>query len=52
LGESLGLRPLDCGPLRNAHALEHLAALWIHLALKGGHGRAVAFSLSTRKTAS
>ncbi|MEM7048309.1 MAG: NAD(P)-binding domain-containing protein [Acidobacteriota bacterium] len=38
-----GFVPLDAGPLRNAAALENLAILWIHLAMKGDLGREWAF---------
>lgn len=44
-----GFQPVDCGPLRNAALLESLAVLWIHLALKGGQGRHVAFKLLKRE---
>ena len=37
--ESLGMRPIDLGPLRNAATLEHLAITWIHLAMPAGRGR-------------
>jgi len=43
-----GFTPIDVGPLRNAALLESLAVLWIHLALKGGQGRQVAFKLLKR----
>lgn len=43
-----GFTPLDVGPLRNAALLESLAILWIHLAMKGGQGRHVAFKLLKR----
>lgn len=43
-----GFTPIDAGPLRNAALLESLAILWIHLALKGGQGRHVAFKLLKR----
>jgi 8-hydroxy-5-deazaflavin:NADPH oxidoreductase len=43
-----GFTPVDVGPLRNAALLESLAVLWIHLALKGGQGRQVAFKLLKR----
>lgn len=48
IAKQAGFQPVDCGPLRNASLLEHLAVLWIHLALKGGHGRQVAFKLLPR----
>ncbi len=43
-----GFTPVDSGPLRNAALLENLAVLWIHLAVKGGQGRHVAFKLLKR----
>ncbi len=52
LGSSIALKagftPSDVGPLRNAALLESLAVLWIHLAVKGGQGRQVAFKLLKR----
>jgi len=45
LAEDLGFRAVDAGPLRNAVLLEHRAVLWIHLAMKGGLGRSIAFKL-------
>jgi hypothetical protein len=45
LAEQLGFDVIDAGPLRNAALLEHLAVLWIHLALRGGLGRDIAFKL-------
>jgi predicted dinucleotide-binding enzyme len=43
-----GFTPIDAGPLRNAAVLEAFAVLWIHLAMKGGHGRQVGFKLLKR----
>jgi 8-hydroxy-5-deazaflavin:NADPH oxidoreductase len=43
-----GFTPIDVGPLRNAAHLESLAILWIHLALRAGHGREVGFKLLKR----
>lgn len=43
-----GFTPVDVGPLRNAAHLESLAILWIHLALKAGHGRQIGFKLLKR----
>lgn len=48
LAQDLGFDVIDAGPLRNARLLEHLAALWIHLAMVGGHGRDIAFKLLKR----
>ena len=47
LAERAGFRALDAGPLRNAAALEHLAVLWIQMAMTGA-GRHVAFRLVGR----
>lgn len=38
LAQDLGFDPVDAGPLRHARMLEHLALLWITLALKQGYG--------------
>lgn len=43
VAERAGFSPVDSGPLRNAAVLENLAILWIHLALREGHGRTWAF---------
>jgi predicted dinucleotide-binding enzyme len=43
-----GFTPVDAGPLRNAALLESLAILWIHLAMRGGHGREIGFKLLKR----
>jgi NADPH-dependent F420 reductase len=43
-----GFTPIDVGPMRNAAHLESLAILWIHLALRAGHGREVGFKLLKR----
>ena len=43
VAEAAGFVPVDSGPLRNAAVLENLAVLWIHLALREGHGRSWAF---------
>lgn len=45
LAEQIGFTPLDLGPLRNARVAEHLAIAWIHLAMKGGLGRNIAFKV-------
>lgn len=45
LASEIGFRPLDLGPLRNARVGEHLAVAWIHLAMKGGLGRGIAFKV-------
>jgi predicted dinucleotide-binding enzyme len=45
LGEEIGFGVVDAGPLRNARVLEHLAVLWIHLAMKGGLGRDIFFKV-------
>ena len=48
VAEAAGFTPVDSGPLRNAAVLENLAILWIHLALREGHGRSWAFKKVTR----
>ncbi len=48
VAEAAGFSPVDSGPLRNAAVLENLAVLWIHLALREGHGRTWAFKKVTR----
>jgi 8-hydroxy-5-deazaflavin:NADPH oxidoreductase len=45
LAHEIGFRPLDLGPLRNARVGEHLAVAWIHLAMKAGLGRDIAFKV-------
>lgn len=45
LGEDLGFAMVDLGPLRNAKLAEHIAVAWIHLAMKAGLGRNIAFKL-------
>ena len=48
LAADLGFEPLDAGPLANSRLLEPYAFLWVWLALKGGHGRDIAFQLVKR----
>jgi NADPH-dependent F420 reductase len=48
LGEALGFEAVDCGPLSQARLLEHLALLWISMAMAHGHGRGIAFRLLRR----
>ena len=38
----------DAGPLANARLLEPLGLLWIHLAIRQGHGTGIAFRLARR----
>ncbi len=45
LAREIGFRPLDLGPLRNARVAEHIAIAWIHLAMKSGLGRNIAFKV-------
>jgi predicted dinucleotide-binding enzyme len=47
LAVDLGFEPVDCGPLRLARSLEHMALLWVTLA-RGGLGRHFAWSLLRR----
>lgn len=51
LARSLGLDPVDAGPLAAARDLEHLAALWIRLAYPLGNGPDIAFALLRRTPA-
>lgn len=52
LAAALGFDPIDAGPLSRARELEHLAVLWISLAMGGtaapGLGRDVAFRVVRR----
>ncbi len=48
VAQAAGFSPVDSGPLRNAAVLENLAVLWIHLALREGHGRTWAFKKTSR----
>ena len=47
LASDLGFDPVDAGALVRARELEHLALLWISLAM-GGMGREIAFKLARR----
>lgn len=47
LGKQLGFNVIDLGPLRNARVVEYIAIAWIHLAMKGGMGRSIAFKVLT-----
>ncbi len=48
LAGDLGFEPIDAGPLTNSRLLEPYAFLWVWLAMKGGHGRDIAFQLLKR----
>lgn len=48
LAEEAGFEVVDCGPLRNARALESLALLWGQLAFAFGRGPQIAFKLLHR----
>ena len=48
LGEDVGFEGVDAGPLAAARDLEHLALLWIRLAVLHGQGRGIAFALLRR----
>lgn len=48
LSDELGFDSVDAGPLANARYTEALAMLWIWLAVKGGRGRDIAFTLARR----
>ena len=45
LAEEIGFRPVDCGPMKQARALEPLAYLWIQMAFNYGHGTRFTFKL-------
>ena len=45
LARDIGFHPVDVGPLRNAASLEHLAILWIHMAMMTDKGREIGFKL-------
>jgi predicted dinucleotide-binding enzyme len=47
----VGFEPVDAGELKAARQLEHLAMLWIQLALAKGHGRDFAFVIARRQDA-
>lgn len=51
IAERAGFAVLDAGPLANAALVEAMALLWIHLAMRGGHGRQVAWKLLSRTEA-
>jgi predicted dinucleotide-binding enzyme len=44
----LGFEAVDAGELKVARLLEPLAMLWIHLAMRQGLGREIAFALLRR----
>ena len=44
LATLIGFDAIDMGPLQTARYLEPMAMVWIHLALKQGHGRRFAFA--------
>lgn len=48
LAADLGFEPLDAGPLSQSGLLEHMALLWISMALAHGHGRDMAFRMLKR----
>jgi 8-hydroxy-5-deazaflavin:NADPH oxidoreductase len=48
LAQDLGFEPVDAGGLAAAIHLEHLAGLWVHLAMRAGLGRDFAFHLIKR----
>jgi len=47
----VGFDPVDAGELNTARSLEHLAMLWIQLALAKGQGRDFAFVIARRQHA-
>lgn len=42
---AVGLRPVYIGDLSQASILDHMAALWVGLAIREGYGRGMAFKL-------
>jgi 8-hydroxy-5-deazaflavin:NADPH oxidoreductase len=48
LAREIGFDPVDAGPLANARLLEPLGLLWIHLAIRQGHGTGIAVRLTRR----
>lgn len=48
LADRAGFRALDAGGLAHAGLLEAMALLWIHFAMRGGHGRQIAWKLLAR----
>jgi hypothetical protein len=49
IARTAGFVPVDVGPLSNAGLCEAVAALWVHLAFRGGKGRNFAFKLIERR---
>ncbi len=47
----VGFEPVDAGEFKTARSLEHLAMLWIQLALTKGHGHDFAFVMARRQHA-
>lgn len=45
LAEEIGFSVIDVGPLSASRMVEELAILWIHLAMRAGQGRNIAFKL-------
>lgn len=48
LATLIGFDAIDMGPLAAARYLEPMAMVWIHLAIKQGHGRQFAFGILRR----
>lgn len=48
LASDIGFEVVDIGGLEFSSLLENLAALWVHLAFRGGLGREIAFKLLKR----
>lgn len=48
IATTLGMRPLDAGPLRNAAITERLAMLWLALSEHSGMGRDITFKILER----
>ena len=49
LARELGFEPVDAGGIAAAIHLEHMAALWVHLAMRAGLGREFAFRIVKRE---
>lgn len=49
LARDLGFSTVDAGPLRNAAFIEHMAALWVYLAVKTDLGRNFVFKTLVRE---
>ena len=48
LAKQIGFDPIDAGSIIQSRYLEAMAWLWISMAMKGGHGRNIAFKVMKR----